>query len=114
MFCQLALFDEVPSYSPVTPKVKATYDSLIITLIDDFDRHELLLTKGGSDPFWPDGVNLMLKRNHIIHNKKQFEGLNTIYNLPLPEVYSRPTPVAVDRDYQAPNSKSGRLYTFCN
>ena len=30
-----------------------------------------VFTKGGSDPFWTDGVNLELTRNHILYYKEQ-------------------------------------------
>lgn len=110
MFSQLAIFDEIPFFNPVTPKIRLNYESLEATLIADFARHESLLTIGGCDPFWPDGTNMMLKRNHIIYHKSKLKELNTQYNLPLPEIYFRPTPEPVDSEYQAPNSKSGRFY----
>lgn len=34
----------------------------------DIARWHEIYRNGCSDPFWPDGVNLDLKRNHIIHD----------------------------------------------
>jgi len=112
MLSQLVLFNDIPSFLPVSSKIKSIYDALETTLIADFVRHELLLTVGGCDPFWPDGTNIDLKRNHIIYHKKKLEEFNALYNLPLPEIYLRPTPKPIDSEYQAPNSKSGLYYVF--
>lgn len=65
-------------------------------LIDSFARWEHLYTYGGSDPFWEDGCNLNLVRNHIIYNKKKLEGLKYF-----PEIYYRETPTEVDNRYMA-------------
>lgn len=35
-----------------------------------------IYTNGCSDPFWPDGVNLNLVRNHIIYYLSQINDLN--------------------------------------
>lgn len=114
MLSQLTFFNDIPSFSPVSPKIMATFNALEASLIADFVRHDQLFTVGGSDPFWPDGTNLMLKRNHIFYHKRQLEEFNTLYNLLLPEIYFKPTPEPVDGEYQAPNSKSGPYYQFRN
>ena len=36
-----------------------------------YAQWQRLYENGGSDPFWPDGVNLNLVRNHIIYYKGQ-------------------------------------------
>lgn len=59
-----------------------------------------LYENGGSDPTWPDGVNLNLVRNHIIYYKCQLEEAHpTLYGLP--EVYYRDLPPEVDQEYMA-------------
>lgn len=69
-------------------------------LENDYARWDELFTKGGSDPFWADGVNLNLVRNHILYDKEQLEKQeNSLFGLP--DVYYRETPPEVDSDYMA-------------
>lgn len=42
----------------------------------DISRWNEIYTNGCSDPFWPDGVNLELKRNHIINDLRMLSELN--------------------------------------
>lgn len=67
-------------------------------LADRFSHWEQMYAHGGSDPFWPDGVNLNLVRNHILYYKRKLE---EICNGSLPEIYHRETPPEVDPDYMA-------------
>lgn len=65
-----------------------------------FDCWDEIFTKGGSDPFWSDGVNLNLVRSHIIGYKEQLaEREDTL--LGLPKIFYRETPLLVDKDYMA-------------
>lgn len=69
-------------------------------LENSFARWEELFKNGGSDPFWTDGMNLNLVRNHIIYYKEQLaKQENTL--LGLPEIYYRELPPVVDCDYMA-------------
>ena len=69
-------------------------------LENDYARWDELFAKGGSDPFWADGVNLNLVRNHILYDKEQLEKQeNSLFDLP--DVYYRETPPEVDSDYMA-------------
>ncbi|MGE4282295.1 MAG: hypothetical protein AB7G87_01100 [Clostridia bacterium] len=111
---QLSIFEDVPIVPKVSLKTMEKYNKLITTLEDDFKRHNDLLVVGGTDPFWPDGTNLHLKRNHILNGKRQLEEFNREYGLELPGIYFRDTPEEVDREYQAPNSLSGKHYVFRN
>ena len=64
-------------------------------LENSFARWEELFKNGGSDPFWTDGMNLNLVRNHIIYYKEQLaKQENTL--LGLPEIYYRETPTEID------------------
>ncbi len=66
----------------------------------EYARWDEVFTKGGSDPFWTDGVNLSLMRSHIIHYKQQLEKQgDTLFGLP--DVYYRETPPEVDCTYMA-------------
>lgn len=62
-----------------------------------FDRWDYLYTQGSSNPFWPDGVNLNLVRNNILHYKSQIEENYKPENYPA--VYHRETPPEVSQDY---------------
>lgn len=67
-------------------------------LKEEFLRWDHLSTYGGSDPFWSDGVNLNLIRNHIIYSKRELEkGISSKEDLP--SIYYRETPPEVDEDY---------------
>lgn len=68
-------------------------------LKERFDRWEFLYRYGGSDPFYSDGDNLNIVRNHIIYFKQQLE--EQYGDGALPEIYYRPTPSAVDSSYMA-------------
>lgn len=46
-------------------------ESLKEMLDKSYERWSYLYSNGGSDPFWPDGVNLNLVRNHIISYKRE-------------------------------------------
>jgi len=109
---QFSLFEDVPVITKVTPKTLEEYDKLTYALQTDFDRHQALLTVGGLDPFWPDGMNLHLKRNHILFGKRELYKLHEQYGLDLPDIYFVLTPDEVNSEYQAPGSKSGKLYNF--
>lgn len=66
----------------------------------EYARWDEVFTKGGSDPFWSDGVNLNLVRNHILYYKEQLaKQENSLFGLP--DVYYRETPPEVDCNYMA-------------
>lgn len=68
-------------------------------LAEDFQHWDLLYRSGGSDPFYADGLNLNLVRNHIIYDKKQLEKMIKDGNYP--DIYYRETPPEVDNAYMA-------------
>lgn len=58
--------------------------------------------KGGcSDPFWPDGVNMNLVRNHVIFAKGQIKRACAESSMQIPEEFYLPTPPAIDDNYFA-------------
>ena len=70
------------------------------SLESDYARWDELFTKGGSDPFWSDGVSLNMVRDRIIACKAQLaKQENTLFGLP--EAYYRETPPEVDYSYMA-------------
>ncbi len=69
-------------------------------LENEYARWDEVFTKGGSDPFWTDGVNLELTRNHILYYKAQLaKQENSLFGLP--DIYYRETPPEVDPNYMA-------------
>lgn len=66
---------------------------------ENMERYEELRQYGGTDPFWPDGVNMNLCRNHIIYLRKRIEQeLKPEY---YPEEYYMVLPKEADPEYQA-------------
>lgn len=65
-------------------------------LINSFERWNHIFKYGCQDPFWADGTNLNLVRNHISHYKKQLAEANQF-----PEIYYKETPPEVDNNYIA-------------
>ena len=78
---------------------KKTPEDYTKSLTDSFTRWDYLYTYGGQDPFYTDGVNLNLVRNHILY----FKGLiaDTMPPERYPDIYFRETPQEVDPDYMA-------------
>ena len=65
----------------------------------EYARWHDLYENGGSDPFWEDGVNLNLVRNHIIYARRRCEEL--LGPLPYPSLYYADLPPEVDNHYMA-------------
>lgn len=74
---------------------------LIQELQNSFDRWQHLYTYGGSDPFYSDGLNMRLVRNHISYYKNQIKEHCDDEGMEYPEIYYRETPPEVDRGYMA-------------
>ena len=77
-------------------------------LTSSYARWEYLFEYGGQDPFWPDGVNLDLVRNHILSYKDSIRELVeaeseelSLFGLSYPDIYYRETPMEVPGDYMA-------------
>ena len=84
---------------------KAKSDQKIKELCGDITREAATWMgtrdHGCNDPFWPDGCNMNLTRNHIISYKRQIQELCEENGMSLPEEYYIPTPPEVDDDYMA-------------
>lgn len=81
---------------PKTKKPKIDYAA---ELQKSFNQWEHLLTHGGSDPTWSDGVNMNLVRTHIIIGKRNIE--ENMAAGDYPEIYYRVTPPETNQDYMA-------------
>lgn len=66
-------------------------------LRQEYERWNQLFLQGGQDPFWADGVNLNLVRNHIISCRTALEQEGGA----MPEEYGWPLPPEVSPDYMA-------------
>lgn len=66
---------------------------------------------GGQDPFWQDGANMNLIRNHMISYKNDMQRLCAAEGWQLPEEYFIPLPDVVDDTYMA-DPKSPRMKTI--
>ena len=70
-----------------------------------------LMANGCNDPFWPDGVNMNLVRNHIIYDLRQIAEMRasdeqlSMFDVPAAEVgdvmQDKRIPPRVDDDYMA-------------
>ena len=78
---------------------KETVEDLYRNLQQSFDHWHILYTQGGSDPFWADGVNLNLVRNHILYYRKRIDELSP--DETRRELYHRELPPVVESDYMA-------------
>ena len=56
---------------------------------------------GCNDPFWPDGCNMNLVRNHILYYQRKISEICAEKNLPYPEEYYFSVPPEVDNFYMA-------------
>ena len=63
-------------------------------IVQDLKHWQYLREFGCQDPFWADGVNMNLTRNHIIYYKMRLRELCKDGNLP--EEYYLPTPPEVN------------------
>ena len=65
----------------------------------DYARWEQVYMAGSKDPFWPDGVNANLCRNHILSGKKRIRELYP--DAEMPGIYYRPLPQKLPAEYMA-------------
>lgn len=78
-------------------------------IIKEVNQWEEEYTNGCSDPFWPDGCNLNLVRNHVIYYKRKMLQLCEDNNLKVPQEYFIPIPRYIDSNYFAkPNSERAK------
>ena len=88
-------------YTKPTPEQEI--EQLRKDIVQELAHWKNLRKYGCQDPFWPDGTNMNLVRNHIIYDKERLKEL--IPDGSLPEEYYLPTPPVVDNDYLAPKGE---------
>ena len=70
-------------------------------IVMEVDHWEAINKYGCNDPFWSDGCNMNLTRNHIIYGKRQIREICEGNGLPLPDEIWIPVPPEVDDYYMA-------------
>lgn len=86
-----------------------TIDDCISRLIKEIAIWKHIQEYGCNDPFWPDGCNMNLTRNHILSYKQQIRELCEANNISLPEEYYLPTPPEVNNNYMATLKQKKRV-----
>jgi hypothetical protein len=78
-------------------------------LVETLNRWEKQHKNGCNDPFWPDGCNLNLLRNHMFYYKRKIRELCEQIKTDIPGEYFLPIPPYIDSNYFAkPNSKRAK------
>lgn len=67
----------------------------------EIEHWKAINQNGCNDPFWPDGVNMNLTRNHIIYYQRLIWEICAENQLPFPEEYYFSPPPEVDKNYMA-------------
>jgi hypothetical protein len=80
-------------------KKKEKREDYGLKLSEEYDNWAYLYEHGGSDPFWEDGVNLNLVRNHIYYYRGKIE--ETLSPENYPAAFFREIPPEVDNRYMA-------------
>ena len=86
---------------------KPGLEELVRELERDYARWEQVYMAGSKDPFWPDGVNANLCRNHILCGKKRIRELYP--DAEMPEIYYLRCLRNFPRTIWREKKKSGRL-----
>lgn len=75
----------------------------------EIEHWEDLNQNGCNDPFWSDGCNMNLTRNHIIYAKNQITEICQKHGLQIPEESYLPTPPKVNEYYMASLKQKQRV-----
>lgn len=83
-----------------TPLQKMTETDIRKIIEDEFCKWNALAYGACQDPFWPDGVNMNLVRNHIIYWYKMLEEREAVQRDLFGNIaYERPIPPKVPVNY---------------
>lgn len=67
----------------------------------EIDHWDDINENGCNDPFWADGTNMNLTRNHILYAKERVADICEQHSITIPEEMYLPTPPEVDNCYMA-------------
>lgn len=93
-------------------KSKSPEDRLKSTIAELNYSHEHwkdINDNGCSDPFWADGTNMNLVRNHIIYYRRQIEDICSETVKAFPSEYYYPIPPVIDNNYMANLNQKERV-----
>ena len=82
----------------------------IAEIRNEYQAWDWIAEHGCGDPFWEDGANMNIIRNHIIYYKKQLISQAEEENAPIPQEVYWALPPEVPDTYMV---KSGRCYKRC-
>jgi hypothetical protein len=91
------------------PPEKMTADQIRAKLQERFARWDEINEHGCTDPFWADGINMNLVRNHIIYyygllaDKLENAQLSLFDSIDLTDL--RPIPPKVDPEFMSPTGR---------
>jgi len=75
---------------------------MIEELKEEFANWSEIRENGTSDPFWPDGVNINLVRNHILFRKGEIERLSEGQLFPPDDpILNQPVPPEMPDEWMA-------------
>lgn len=83
-----------------------------VGLAERFEAYRKISESGCSDPFWTDGVNMNLCRNHIIHLKGCIEALVEKFGMKVPDEFYLPTPPEVDQKFMVKKNPENEWQEF--
>lgn len=86
-------------------------ESLCRMIKDEIARWEHYRDFGGQDPFYTDGLNMNLIRNHILSYKRDIVELCKESGQRLPEDFFVATPPVTDDGYMCPKGKYKKVRT---
>lgn len=78
-------------------------------IVESIARWKSICENGCNDPFWADGCNMNLERNHILYYKNEISKLCSQEEIEIPEEYYLPTPPEVNDNYMANLKKKKRV-----
>lgn len=90
-------------------KVKAEWEECRQDIVRECAHWEHLRVNGGQDPFYPDGTNMNLTRNHVIYAKRRLREMAAEHGWELPDEYYLQTPPEVDDGYMANLKQKDRV-----
>lgn len=82
-------------------KIISEIDEYRKMIVESVGRWNYIAEHGCSDPFWSDGCNMNLVRNHIIYAKRNIEELCKENGLKIPRECEFPLPPEMDDNYMA-------------
>ena len=80
-------------------KNEPSVDALVAKMEESYARWNQIKAEGSGDPFWEDGVNMNLVRNHIISYRRQI--LELVGEDNLPDIFDREIPPEVPQNFVA-------------